>query len=144
MRDFIMTTEQIPTTEMPESGQLWKYADDLDFLNSEQPFTVLDVTDNIVYFTQDEMHFKDGAFHNQLTIHNAYGTTCFAYEPFTYKRGIPSKILYKPLNNRKLRLDIFLNEFQPVIEIPTVHKEGYFLSSIKAIAKKLKSKISSI
>lgn len=131
------------TSELPESGQQWKYVEDLDFLNKSIPFTVLDVTDNIVYFTPDKMHFKDGSFHNELTIHNAYGTTCFSMQPFTYRKGIPSKILHKPLNYRKLRLDLFLGEFQRVPETITVErqKSAGFLSNWFG---KLKSKVSAI
>jgi hypothetical protein len=139
-----MSNPEPATSLMPESGQQWKYVEEFDFLNNSIPFTVLDVTENVVYFTPDKMHFKDGAFHNELTIHNAYGTTCFSMEPFTYRKGIPSKILHKPLNYRKLRLDLFLNEFQLAPETITVvenRKSSGFLSTLFG---KLKSKVSAI
>jgi hypothetical protein len=139
-----MSNQAAATILMPESGQQWKCVEEFDFLNTSIPFTVLDVTDNVVYFTPDKIHFKDGAFYNEITIHNAYGTTCFSMEPFTYRKGIPSKILYKPLNFRKLRLDLFLNEFQrapDVVNVVDSHKPSGFLSSWFS---KLKSKISAI
>lgn len=123
-----MQNQQIPTVSIPASGQLCKYVEEFDFMNSEIPFTVLDVTDNIVYFTPNKMYFKDGVFFNQITIHHHYGKTYFLNEPFTFKKGIPSKIILESL-------DLFQKDFEIIPEEPA------FIGVVKSIVARLKSKM---
>lgn len=137
-----MKTHQAPSNPIPAVGQLWDYVDEFKFMNmTGQSFTVLDVTDNVVYYTHDQLIYRDGAFHNPTVIRQVGGITQFVSEPFTFKRGYPSKPLFVPVNFQKLRVDLFQKDFHCVSELITVYEYSEFSLRLQAIASKLKSKL---
>lgn len=137
-----MKTHKVPSNPTPAVGQLWDYVDEFKFMNmTGQSFTVLDVTDNVVYYTHDQLIYRDGAFHNPTVIRQVGGITQFVSEPFTFKRGYPSKPLFVPVNFQKLRVDLFQKDFHCVSELITVYEYSEFSLRLQAIASKLKSKL---
>lgn len=89
-----MRIHKAPSSPAPAVGQLWDYVEEFKFMNiTGQSFTVMDVTDNVVYYTHDQLIYRDGAFHNPTVIRQVGGITQFVSEPFTFKRGYPSKPL---------------------------------------------------
>lgn len=136
-----MKTIQIPSVPMPESGQLWLYVDEPECSDEATPLTILDVTDNVVYYTPDEITFEDGQFSDRISLRSAHGMSYLSDESFTFRKGIPSKILLETVTVYKLRLDLFQKEYHCISVTATVYEYSNFEKLMQSFLKKIKSSL---
>jgi hypothetical protein len=136
-----MKIKQIPSVPMPESGQLWLYVDEPECSDEATPLTILDVTDNVVYYTPDEITFEDGQFSDRISLCSEHGMGYLSEESFTFRKGIPSKILLEKVTVYKLRLDLFQKEYHCISVTTTVYEYSNFEKFMHSFLKKIKSRI---
>lgn len=136
-----MKTRQIPSVPMPESGQLWLYVDEPECSDEATPLTILDVTDNVVYYTPDEITFEGGQFSGKISLRSENGIAYLSEDSFTFRKGIPSKILLEKVTVYKLRLDLFQKEYHCISVTTTVYEYSHFEKLMQSFFKKIKSRI---
>lgn len=136
-----MKTREIPSNPMPESGQLWLYADEFECSDEATPLTILDVTDNVVYYTPDAITFENGQFSDRLSICSDYGVGQLSEKSFTFSKGIPSRILLESVTVYKLRVDLFKKEYHCISVTTTLYEYSDFDNFIQSFLTKLKSKL---
>jgi hypothetical protein len=136
-----MKIRQIPSNTIPESGQLWLYVDEPECSDEATPLTILDVTDNVVYYTPDEITFEDGQFSDRISLRSEHGMGYLSDESFTFRKGIPSKILLETVTVYKLRLDLFQKEYHCISVTTTVYEYSNFEKLMQSFLKKIKSSL---